>query len=1103
MDQPPVAPEGYEILRELGRGGMGIVYEARQVRLDRRVALKVMIAGREGSPELLHRFVQEARSAARLQHPHIVQVYEAGVEGSLHYFTMDVVEGEPVSNLVRRGPLTVQRAVALARQVALALDYAHSQGVLHRDVKPANILLDAGGEPRIVDFGLAKILQVPGTTVQGVGLGTPAYAAPEQLNGEIERIGPRSDVYSVGATLYELLTGRPPFTGDNDFAVFVSVLQKPPDPPRGLCPTLPADVETIVLKCLEKEPERRYGSALALAEDLGRFLDGEPIDARPVSRISRFAFRLKRRPSVAIAVIVALLAVVSIGLWFAVRRAETARRVARALSDAHQAEENIWGCANAPIDESVRLAIFSHSRDALLDAVQADPENRDARAALARAEAVIAASERTMREERDRAAREAAAAEEVLRKSQLVSAVLSRWARIHDAILGIERATHSFKMTDEEIDAEVERQWVSVDAFADETPDDPTSQATMRAFLAWAFFLDGAEEDALKEVQEAAALDADVPYGSFIEAMFLSDEYLMKGSMSRLKLGGQASSPDLEAIRQQVRALIDRGEKARVWGAEGAQDFRAAFQGIDATVSGETAAAEAPLSRAIESPDLKAFRVRFLFLRALARAEREEYDGAMRDLDEVETTWPEDETVDGVRAAIRTLRLARVGKGGTLDPNDVKELGEMLALVQDAPELAGNPEMRGHMSILQAALAAEQGKDTRAQYRDGIRDLTVVLENAPGNSMARMSRATGWLGLAKLQERFGEASRESYAAALVDFDAAVEAQPRSFPARSGRAAARDAAGDAEGAIEDFREVVTVEPKNVMAWERIAALSRASGDLEAAEEAIGKALAIQPNRLVSRRERGLLRVARGDWTGALEDLDAVLGTRPDDLEALSGRAAVWRGLGDPERAQEDEGRAATARGTEAKALCERSAEKLGKGDLAGAATDASKAIELMPEEASGYLRRAAVRSAMKEHDGAAADCDAAIRLGAEGTLPFTIRAAARMAKGDFAGAIDDYGEVLRQEPKSAVAYHNRGRAWHEAKDYDRAIADYGEAIRRSPRMPEAWANLGRARRDKGDPEAARSYFKTCLEVAPSDWAYRKTVEGWIAELDGGE
>ncbi len=1098
MDHPPVAPEGYEILRELGRGGMGIVYEARQARLDRRVALKVMIAGREGSPELLHRFVQEARSAARLQHPHIVQVFEAGVEGSLHYFTMDVVQGEPVSSLLRRGPLPVARAVALARQVALALDYAHSQGVLHRDVKPANILLDTEGEPRIVDFGLAKILQVPGTTVQGVGLGTPAYASPEQLNGEIERIGPRSDVYSVGASLYEMLTGRPPFTGDNDFAVFVSVLQNPPEPPRRLCPLLPMDVETIVLKCLEKDPDRRYPSALALADDLGRFLAGEPIDARPVSRISRFAFRLRRRPAVASAAIVAIVAVVSIGVWFALRRADVDRSVALGLSNSLAAERR----AETATDPASRLVAWSRSRDALRGVLQADPGHADARAALARVERAIAAIEQGQRNERDRAAREAAAADEVLRKSQLVSAVLSRWARIHDAILGIERATHSFKMTDEEIDAEVERHWVSVDAFADETPDDPTSQATMRAFLAWAFFLDGADEEARKEVQTATELDADVPYGPFIEAMFLSDDYLLKGSLSRLQTGGGKPSPELEEARRKVRALLDRGEKARVWGAEGAQDFRAAFQGLDAAVAGDAAAAEAPLTRAIESPDLSAFRVRFLFLRALARAERNETDGAMRDLDEVEAAWPEDESVEGIRAAVRTIRLSRIGKSGRLDPNDVKQLGEMLELAQGAPELAGSPEMRGHMAILQAALATDQGKDARAQFRDGIRDLSAALENAPGNVVARISRATGWLGLAKIQERIGEEPREAYRAALADFDLAVEAQPGSFPMLSGRATARDGAGDREGAIADYLEVVRIEPKNVVSWDRIASLSRQEGDLESADRAIAKALEIQPNRLVSIRERGLVRIARGEWTAALQDLDAVLGTRPDDMEALQGRIAIWRGLGDPEKAQEDEARAAEARVAGAKSLCERSAERLGKGELVGAAEDATNAIGLRPEDAAGYLRRAAARNAMQDHDGTIADCDVAIRCGAEGTLPFTIRAGARKAKGDFAGAVDDYDEVLRQEPSNAAAYHSRGRAWHEAKDFDRAIADYGEAIRRSPRMPEAWANLGLARRDKGDAEAAKSYLRTCLEVAPADWAYRKTVEGWLSELEKG-
>ena len=313
---PVSAYPGYEILEEIAHGGMGIVYKARHTALGRMVALKVLIAGEHASPDMLDRFQRESRAAARLDHPHIVHVYDAARSGNVHFFTMRLVDGHPLSHLARAKPLPPRRALEIARTVALALDYAHGQGIIHRDVKPGNILIDAAGEPHVADFGLAKDASTHGATMSVAALGTPSYASPEQVAGQRDRVDARTDVYGLGATLYEMLTGRPPFVGDSVFTVIADVLGREPTPPRALNPNLHRDIETICLKAMEKSPSRRYASAAAMAEDIRRYLDGEPILARPVSRGERLARAVvKHRVVALLGLVVVLLAGGWVGWW--------------------------------------------------------------------------------------------------------------------------------------------------------------------------------------------------------------------------------------------------------------------------------------------------------------------------------------------------------------------------------------------------------------------------------------------------------------------------------------------------------------------------------------------------------------------------------------------------------------------------------------------------------------------------------------------------------------------------------------------------------------------------------------------------------------------
>jgi hypothetical protein len=268
---------------------MGVVYKARQTSLRRLVALKMILAGGYASQEQRARFRTEAEAAARLQHANVVQIYEVGEHQGLPYFSLEFVDGGNLASQLDGSPWLPRQAAQLVQTLAVAVHAAHKQAIVHRDLKPANVLLTADGVPKITDFGLAKVLDAScGLTDTGVLMGTPSYMAPEQADRHARPIGPATDVYALGAVLYELLTGRPPFKGQTPLATVAQVVADRPVPPRNLQPGVPRDLEIICLKCLEKEPSDRYPSAEALAVDLRRFLDDQPILGRAPGPLARF-----------------------------------------------------------------------------------------------------------------------------------------------------------------------------------------------------------------------------------------------------------------------------------------------------------------------------------------------------------------------------------------------------------------------------------------------------------------------------------------------------------------------------------------------------------------------------------------------------------------------------------------------------------------------------------------------------------------------------------------------------------------------------------------------------------------------------------------------
>jgi WD40 repeat protein len=338
----------FELLEEIARGGMGIVYRARQVNLDRIVAVKMILGGLIADKQFVQRFRAEAGAAAVLQHPNIVAVHDVGVEHGQHYFSMDLVEGQNLAQLVGQRPLAPTIAARYVKLIAQAIQYAHEQGILHRDLKPSNVLIDANDQPRITDFGLAKRLDSESSlSMTGQVLGSPNFIPPEQASATRGKVGRANDVYGLGGILYFLLTARAPFQGDSVEIVVTQVLTTEPISPRLLNPAVPRDLETICLKCLEKEPARRYPTAQAVADELGRILNDEPIRARPVGRTEKVWRWCRRKPGIAslAAGLMLAVAVGFVGVLWQLRRVQQEQAIVRRnlytadMKLAHQAWE--------------------------------------------------------------------------------------------------------------------------------------------------------------------------------------------------------------------------------------------------------------------------------------------------------------------------------------------------------------------------------------------------------------------------------------------------------------------------------------------------------------------------------------------------------------------------------------------------------------------------------------------------------------------------------------------------------------------------------------------------------------------------------------------
>ncbi|MBX3472027.1 MAG: protein kinase [Planctomycetes bacterium] len=957
----------FVVERELARGGMGVVYVARHEHLGRRVALKVMKAGAWADPEEADRFRFEAQAAARLKHPHIVGLHEVGEQDGTWYLAMDLVEGPGSlqAMIERQGPLEPKFAAAALEQVARAVHFAHTRSVLHRDLKPHNVLVDAQGEPHLTDFGLAKDIgrEEKGYTVTGQVLGTPAYMAPEQASGDPALVDRRSDVYGLGATLYACLVGQPPFRGNGVMDVLRQVIEEEPAPPSALRPRLDRDLETIVLTCLRKDPAARYSTAQLLADDLARWSRGEPIAAsRPgrVERLGRWARRHGRAVTAAAAVVLATGGAIAASRVAADREAR--RQIDEAAARDRAAHDDAAGDARAESDAA--LAALGDERS---------PDE-----ALALALRALMAAQRW----RDLARDEASAAR--VREAQQTLGDAAIRARQYGVAVAVFQEARD--------EAGVRR--------AIETRDGEGA-AAVREVLA----LVGARErvdirdsDVIPIFQQASpgvvALLADVL--DELRRRLDGGERLEVGARNQLVLVclafGAIAGQDPARAEAALAPLLPRLR------AEPTLRLRV----LEALANvGTPSALETFVDAALEA---------------------EVPEGLRRIFSDVAfERFP----ADGPDALLRRAR-ARVAVAST--PEHLQAaLGDLDAALAARPDLVEALRERGHLRArLRDAAGAQRDIDRAAALApDDARVAMVQCEVAYGRGDLAAARRAADRAVtlaprdpAPLLVRARVMRFVDPAAALDDATRACQLAPNDLGAYVLRADLLVRRGDPRAALEVIAHARSRGASSGDLWVICAHAHLAMDALDLAQDALDRADALQAGGLPFVTARARLFIRRGELVQARDLLDKAL-RHGDHSELLLLRAEVLAHLGEDAAAEADLTRALPLIGPNASLLRERAILRRSRGDLAGARADLDEGLRLDPHDPSSLAERARLRLDQGDLDGAAEDAERSL-VRREHPQALNVRGRVRLARGDLAGGAADLERALDLAPGAANA-----------------------------------------------------------------------------------
>ncbi len=1057
----------YRLLEELGHGGMGVVWKAWDTHLRRHVALKQIRVRDLQEGHVLERFLREIELAARLQHPGIVRVLDAGRRDGLPYFTTELIPGKSLEERMVVLP-GIPHAVRCVRAIAEALDYAHRHGVIHRDIKPGNILIDTEGRPHLLDFGLAReFLEARGgdgrrpvTTNTCAILGTPDYMSPEQAIGPSRELTPATDQFSLGVVLYHLITGRLPFAKANLRQLFLAIAEEDPVHPSRLNPRVHRDLETICLKAMEKDPERRYPTLGHLAADLGRFQDGEPILARPLSLPTRWWRKTVKHRAVVLPSVAALALGAAFLTYAASQEARVLREVRSGLIEARRlrAEDRIDEARDAYLHvlafdkthpEAVAGEAWARARardrearterdrqetaereksarekergaeDATAAAREAEREAQERAAALAAAEqnakeqaAAALAAEEQARRERERA-------ERLLKKPALLRLVLDRWSACGPTLAGIEAAVTAEGHSPEERRSASTEALARIQTFVDDSPLDAGSQSVARALAGWARWRAGHTEDGLRWMRQAHDLDPESPYGPLLESLAALTESLSGVPIAPPPLPESGASagtrPPTPARRE---SLLDaaaehaaRTAKAPVWGEAAAAILLRAITGARALLAGRFEEAEADLTSLLGAGDLPVVPVELRLARAKARHGAGRYSSAAADLAEVAAARPKDAEV---LFDLAETHLGIAAHGGLRGLDQARAYEDAIAFYDRALALRPRwPDALAQRGLALWALARNRtrlGESADLLYDKAGEALDRALEDEPASARAWLYRGLAWASRGDDARRRGWSPRAAYGRSVADFGEAVSRDSSLLFAALARAETRVRLADAE-------------------W-----LESGAG--------------------------------RSTYEGALADLDRALLEDPGRVHGHLARARARAGLG---RLLDFLGQTTEARDSLVRARAE--LEELRKTEVAN--------LEL--EESLGWtLTRLAENSIARRNS----------------------------PRDDGEAAVAAFDRVLRLSPESASAFHGRGvarrilaSATFDARSLEGIVEDLDRALARDPRLFDV--HLDKAltlilRFEMGKP-SVETWDPAMAQV---DRALKEPCSSWRAQIARG-
>ena len=1050
------APPGYEILEKLGSGGMGIVYKARQVGLGRLVALKVIRGESEYHPAMLERFRIEGQAVARLRHPNVVQIFEVGEAAGRPYFSLELLGGGSLADRIAGSPQPARSSAELLLKLAGAIQAAHDAGIVHRDLKPENVLFDLGGNPKVTDFGLAKRLDVDGgLTLTSEIMGTPRYMAPEQALGKNREVGPLTDVYSLGAILYAMLIGRPPIQGTSVPETLYMVVNLEPVAPSKLQPRVPRDLETICLKCLAKEPRKRYSSAGTLVEDLMRFLAGRPIRARRTPAWER-GFKWARRHPTA-STLAALGLASSIALAAAaihgdararVLAREGAARIERLRSEA--ADELAKGRSLVVSDPDEAQLILTR----LVSRIGAEPRLGDLN--LHAEEKLIEARRALEARKRRVAVRERLVAFESLRDEALFQDGLG---------LGVGRGMATPGVPSS---GPTPLGWISVGGTSAVLPGPVRSSARLALGVFGGFDRDGRWSMAPLSDASTPAESEEVTSGCYMLMLVLAEAVarplpgevpldqanralLVLEDASRIKPSTRAyrarRASYLEMTGDSSRAAVERELASRL---EASNAFDHLLVGQALVREGDFQGGIRQLDAAVrEKPDM--FWARFYSAIAQLNSTPPRAAEAQAALDECLRQRPDN----------RWLLLLRASTSGQLGSARMSEARR--ATPAEAETLRGR--------------AADHFKDAEGDF---ARILGRRL--APDRAyVIHMNR-----GVVRFQQgRFEDA--------LSDFDEAISLNPTAVNAHASRGQALSVLGRYRPALDAIDRAIAIEPEVAALFRERAALrvrgDRSVSSSEAAVLDLRAAIRLEKQAGIEQASNHLMLgklLARLKWhAGAIEAFDAALAIVPDSVDALHGRVSTLLAL---ERYDEMEGACGSAlkrRPSWPEMLELRGLARVGRHEFAAAIDDFSRAISIQPEGSSVHRHRGWAYLEANAPELALHDFEAVVRLGPDEPEGYAGRGAARVRLLQPKKAVEDVQESLSLgEPDGRLLY-NAARTFAQARIV--LLAEAAKRGRPAPREVLVYESrsveLLEAARDRTPPGRRDWFLREVVERDP--------------------